>query len=273
MPCKARSVNRPLRMPLPRSRDCPWPSVKDTSSQKDRRLEAISQEGDNTLMNFTTLTYYGPGRIKSGEESRSFELEDDEFHGNETAMLYDAQRHYLFLEAGQGGMAAGATARYSAGFVGRSAAYDMIPVPGPDAAARARRCRQFRKLEMRVALGQVGELDRQAGLGANAAFSEELGAGVVDISVNVGPARPGSLLPECVRALFDRIGRDGDAVKKMQVSAGENDGDPLEVIDLLQHRERREHVLGVDPESRKVPIDDRWAALRDIHADYCNNVA
>ncbi len=57
---------------------------------KDRRLEAISQEGENTLMNFTTLTYHGPGRTKSGEESRSFELEDDEFYGNETTMLYDA---------------------------------------------------------------------------------------------------------------------------------------------------------------------------------------
>ncbi len=240
---------------------------------KDRRLEAISQEGNLALMNLTTCSYSGPGRIKSGLESKSFELDDDESFGFETAMLYDAQRHYLFLETGQGGMAAGATAQYFAGFAGRGAAYDMIPVVDSDAAARARRCRQFRKLEMRIALGQAGEMDRQAGLGALEAFSEGLGAGIVDISVNVGPDRAGSLLPEGVRALFDRIGGDGDAIKKMRVTARENDGDPIEIIDLLQHRERRERMLGVDPDTRKIPIEARWMALRAMHADYCSNVS
>ncbi len=169
-------------------------------------------------------------------------------------------------------MAAGATAQYFASFAGRGAAYDMIPVLDPDAAARARRCRQFRKLEMRVALPRVGELDRQAGLGPIEAFSEGLGAGIVNISVNAGPDQAGSLLRKAVHTLFGRVGGDGNAILKMQVSARENDGDPLEVIDLLQHRERRERMMVVDPKTRKIPIDDRWDALRTIHADYHNNV-
>jgi len=160
---------------------------------------------------------------------------------------------FLFLETERGGMAAGATAKYFAGFVGRSMAYGMIPVVDPDAAARARQCRQIQKVEIRVDLGLVGAPDRQAEWAPIVAFGEEFGAGVVDIAVNVGPDRVGGLV-------LDRV------------NARHNEDDPIELIDLLQHRERRECTLPVDPETRKIPIDARWAALRGIHADYCADV-
>jgi len=241
-------------------------------NQKDRRLETLSQEGDTTLLNLATCNYAGPGRMKSGEESRSFELGNDEFFAFETAMLYDAQRDYLFLETGQGGMAAGATAKYFAGFAGRGMAYDMIPVVDPDAAARARQCRQIQKVEMRVALGPAGAPDRQAGLGSIAAFGEGFGAGIVDIAVNVGPDRVGGLVLDRVRALFNRVEDNDGTIQRMRVRGRHNEDDPIELIDLLQHRERRECTLLVDPETRKIPIDARWAALRAIHADYCADV-
>ena len=240
---------------------------------KDRRLEDINEAGGIFLLNFTTFNYPGPGRVKSGVQSSSFSLAADEFFAFETALLYDSQRRTMFLETGLGGMGAGATAKYFAGFAGKGAAYDMTPLLDPEASARARRCRQFRKVDMRVVVGPANDSDRDGGLGVIAAFGDDFDARVVDVSMNVGPDRTGSLLPERVRDLVDRVvGHDDCDITKLRVRGRENDDDPFEVIDLLQHREKRERTLLVDPNSRKIPVGDRWSALRDIHRDYYANV-
>lgn len=240
---------------------------------KHRRLEDVKQSGDIFLMNFTTFNYPGPGRVKSGMQSAPFSMAADDYFATETAMLYDPEMCLLLIETGLRGMGPGATAKYFAGFAGQGAAYDPIPMLDKEAAARARKCKVFRKIDMRFAVGQATDVDRAGGHGAIAAFGENFGAKVMDVSMNLGPGRSGTLSLEPIGSLINSVvGSDDGDITRLRVSAKENEDDPIEVIDLLQHREKRERTLAVDPASRKVPINVRWKAMQEILADFCANV-
>lgn len=48
----------------------------------------------------------------------------------------------------------------------------------------------------------------------------------------------------------------------------EHDDDQIEAIDLLQHREKRETMLQVDDQTRKVPHGERWDALLKMRQEF-----
>ena len=240
---------------------------------KDRRLERYSLNGDIYLLNFTTFEYPGPGRVQGGAPATPVGLASNEFFANETAMLYDAERKLAFIESARGGMGAGAIAKYFAEFSGRGAAYDMMPMLDPDAAARARRCRQFRRVEMRVAPGPTSALDRESGVGAIEAFGDGFGAEAIDVVLRVGRERSASLLLNRVQRLLNSLsGDEAASIERLSVYGRENEDDPLEVIDLLQHREKRERMLPVDSTSRSVLHHRRWSALEGIRREFLSNV-
>ena len=127
---------------------------------------------------------------------------------------------------------------------------------------------------MRVALPPAGEVDQTTGLGPIAAFGENFGAGVMDISINAKLEKTGNLITSGVRNLIESILKsDDDNIQKFHVKAREHENDPLELIDLLQHREKRTRMLEVNPETRNIAVEERWSALREIHSEYCNNVS
>ena len=120
---------------------------------KDRRLEHYDRFQDGFLLNFVTFDFPGPGRVSQQAPAVPIGLRGDEFFANETAVLYDPDVNLAFVEATRNGMGAGAIADYFESFAERTTAYRLIPRLDPDATARARRQRQFRKVVMRVALG------------------------------------------------------------------------------------------------------------------------
>ena len=156
---------------------------------KDRRLEHHDQHQGCFLLNFTTFDFPGPGRVSQPTPAVPIGLREDEFFANETAMLYDPDEELAFVEAMRGGMGAGAIADYFEWFAGRATAYRLIPRLDPEAAARARRQRQFRKVVMRVALGPVSAVDRDGDVGAIEALGEAFGARFVDVELKIGPER------------------------------------------------------------------------------------
>ena len=265
----------PFLRAIERACDCAFDRRGRYVNLKERRLEHDNRLDGCYLLNFITFNYPGPGRVRDGAPAAPIGLDAEEYFSHETAMLYDPDEHLAFIEAGRGGMGSGAIARYMAEFATAASVYQMVPRLDPYAAARARRFRQFRKVEMRVACGPAGSVDRHLGVGAIEAFGEEYGARHVDVVLTVGRERWQGLMLNSVRRLFglqsDNDDHD-DGIEKLKVYGRENEDDPLEVIDLIQHRETRERPLPVDANSRQINHFTRWHALGEIRQDFLRDV-
>ena len=83
--------------------------------------------------------------------------------------------------------------------------------------------------------------------------------------------RNSSLSLDTARNLISQltgIDRFSTSVERVRITGRANDDDPLEIIDLFQHRERRHDQLEIDPQPEKIPHPVRWNTLREFHREY-----
>ena len=167
-------------------------------------------------------------------------------------------------------MGSSAIAHYFKEFANADTNYTLVPRLDDDAAARARNHQTIRKLKLRVAMGPVTDIDRAAGLSPIKAFGEGYGAGFIDIEIKAQRERGRTLsLASVWNSITPILGDDDENnVTQLIVTGRENDDDPLEVIDLIQHRERRARSLPVDDIARKVLHGVRWDALVEIRREF-----
>lgn len=243
--------------------------LKDING-KYRRLENYDLSGAYSLLNFITLAFDGPGRSALESPAVPINLEADENFSYETAMLYDPEENLVFLESGQGGMGPGAVARYFRGFTEHQEEYLLIPRLDAEASARARRYQTIRGFTFRAATGQVTNIDHDAGIAPMKAFSDGFGAETMKFEIKAGRAIGQTLSINNIWRLIDNIlGSNSDNnVTELKLYGREHDDDALELIDLIQHREKRERMLDVDPDSRNVPHEARWQALLNIRKEF-----
>ena len=236
---------------------------------KGRRLENHDRHEDCYLLNFVSLEFTGPGRSRPRTEAVPINLDPDESFAHETAMLYDPESSLALIESTQSGMGPGAMAEYFEEFANQTE-YLLIPQLDNEAGARARSYQTIRSVIMRVNIGPVTEADRAAGIGVIKSLGEEYDAGFMDIEIRALRERKRTLsLQNVWRSINSILGsNDPNNVTQLKVNGREHDDDPLEVIDLIQHREKRERTLRVDDTTRKVPHEDRWNSLVDIRREF-----
>lgn len=221
---------------------------------KGRRLENEQRTEGYYLLNFATLEFVGPGRTEPAKEVRPIGLAPEEYFAHETAMLYDPKASLAFVEATLGGMGAGAKAHYFGEFADNNENYLLTPRLDDEAATRARRQQTIRSLVIRVARGPVTRSDYDAGIGAIKAFADDFDAGTIDIEIKAQREKGRTLSRERIWRTIDNIllgsadleqGISANNVTQLKLKGREHDDDPIEVIDLLQHREKRERQLQV----------------------------
>ena len=237
---------------------------------KGRRLEHDDKRDGCHLLNFVTFEFTGPGRSAPNTRAVPIDLDPSESFAHETAMLYDPETYLVFLESTSVGVREGAIADYFKEFASSDTEYMLTPRLDDDAAARARGFQTIRSIIMRVAMGPVTESDREAGIGIIKSFGEDRDAGYIDIGVKAQRERGRTLsLSNIWRTIDPIIGSEKQStVTQLRVEGRVHEDEQLELIDLIQHREKRERILPVDEESRKVLHEDRWNALLEIHQEF-----
>ena len=237
-------------------------------SGKYRRLDSHDQRNGVFLLNFVTFEYAGPGRVRRTQPTRPIPMAADESFAPETAMLYHPVSNLAFVESSQGSMGPGAITGYFEEFANRGSTYALHPRTDQNAAVRARRYQTIRNLEMRISVGPATDQDRAAGIGPLRGFGANYGAEYIDVELKPQRARGRTLTLGRVQefiALFTGGNRNMPQIVQLRVTGREQDDDPLEVIDLIQHREKRQIMLQIDGNTRKVPHSTRWDALVNAH--------
>lgn len=239
-------------------------------SPKGRRLENDDKRDGCYLLNFVTLKFEGPGRSTPETPAVPIDLDSNESFAHETAMLYDPETRLAFLESTSVGMREGATADYFGKFASSDTEYMLTPRLDDDAAAKARGFQTIRSIIMRVAMGPVTEADREAGIGVIKGFGEGYNAGYMNIEVKAQRERGRTLSRSNIwRTIEPLMGSENrSTVTQLKVEGRTHDDAPLEIIDLIQHQEKRERMLSVDDTLRKVLHEDRWNALLEIHKEF-----
>ena len=237
---------------------------------KGRRLENYEQRDDCYCLNFVTLEFSGPGRSERETAAVPIDLGADEEFAHQTAMLYDPDLNLAFVESTQTGMRYGAIARYFRGFSFPRTEYQLVPRLDDDAAARARRHQIIRSLTMRVAMGPVTDADRDAGTGVIKSLGEGYDAGTIDIVIKAQRERGRSLsIGRVWQTANSILGNDNmNNVTQLKVYGREHEDDELELIDLIQHREKREYKLQLDDTERNIPYEDRWNTLLEVRQEF-----
>ena len=252
--------------------DCSQTPLVDrygVANGKGRRLEHCDTHDGCNLLNLVTFEFPGPGRSTERAPAMPMGLQVDEYFSHETAMLYDPETHLAFVESTLGSMGPGAIAHYFERFA-PGTNYQLVPRLDAEASARARRQREIRSIQTRVAIGPITQADRNAGTSAILALGENLEGGLVNIEISVGPERKRSLSIAGVWNLVESLtgGSAQHDVKQLRLNGRENEDDPLELIDLLEHREKRERQLPIDMNSRTVDHTVRWRSLIEIHGGF-----
>ena len=237
---------------------------------KYRRLEHCDLSGEYLLLNFITLAFDGPGRSTPQSPAVPINLEADENFSHESAMLYDPAKDLVFLESGQGGMGSGTVAKYFREFAGHREDYLLIPKLDAEASARARNHQVIRRLTMQAVTSQITSMDRDNDIGVIHSLREGYGAESIKIEFKAARRQDSSLSKDSIWRLINSVWRSSDDndVSELKLYGREHDSDNLELIDLIQHREKRERTLDIDPGTRNVPHEARWQALVDIRKEF-----
>lgn len=239
----------------------------------DCRLEHYEEKLGLCFLNFAVLQYLGPGRAALNQPITSFNLNPHDRFAYQTAMLYDSHQQLAFIQSSRPGMTASAIGHYLTSYVWSTGIYFQFnPILDRNARNRALRNNVIRTLEMRVAIRDFTQKDRDLGmsLGEVLSWSDGYGARHMDIKMSIGRGK-GSLAVANVRELVDTaLGRlePGYELEKLRLTCRSIMDERTEVIDLLQHREHRDLQLQVDPRDRTIPYKNRWHALEKIRLDF-----
>ena len=235
------------------------------------RLEDTDRRDGLILLNFVTLRHLGPGRARRTGPARPMGLNADEEFAHQRAALYDHEHRLLFAEAGAPGIGPGTLSRYFKQFADRRTLFLLDPEMDRDATSRARTHQEIQSVEMRVAVGEISSEDREAGLGLTTALAQEFGGSTMDIVIKVNRQYSSTLSVDRLWGFITNITRrtgQPNPVKKLRTKGRRHSDDPLELIDLFQHREKRERELLADDTGRNVPHEERWSALESIREEY-----
>ena len=246
---------------------------------KGRRLEHDDKRDGCYLLNFVTFEFAGPGRSTPEEYAVHIDLDSNESFAHETAMLYDPETRLAFLESTLGGMGSGAIADYFGNFADRDTEYVLTPRLDDQAAARARTFQTIRTVIMSTSMGPATEVDRETGVGVIKSLGDEFDGGHINLEIKAHRKREHTLSKDLIRRIIDFVtgpgpspsfidSEDRSTLTRLKIEGRVHDDEPLELIDLFQHKEKRERILLVDDTLRKVLHEDRWKALLEIRQEF-----
>lgn len=207
--------------------------------QEQARLDKLwyNDRSKYWFLNFIRLRETGiPTKAKIDQESVPFDLDDDEYIGEEVNALYDEALHIIMLQRN----------RYSLGVAGIEEYLNLIwgsdsekiylrPICPNNLQEKANRAPQYRKFTIRFADVKNNDIDTAENRPLKIIFDnfKRYGAVNAEVTVSMGYNRGESLHLETVRETISEIIQNKTMVTKAEVSIKETDDTSVEVIDLF----------------------------------------
>lgn len=248
--------------------------------QQEIRLEDIAPPHSNDndtpywLLDFTKIRFeHGPGKASRHQPIEGFELDADQGFGEETAALYDPQRHVILIQYNHYGVRSGVIKNYFSLYghdQNEVGSYEFNIRMDDSADVRFAQKQIITKMHFKIAPPRMTNAQRRGNvsLGRSLDVSDNLGAETIEVIVSAGRGGNSSLSFDRAGALVRRLmhmrpnGDDREPVlSKLEIAGRDSPVDPLDVVDLLKPKlEQRigDLALGDD---RRYTQRSRWNGL------------
>jgi hypothetical protein len=236
----------------------------------DYRLENCNppkSKGGIWELNFVRMRDgHGPGKVSKTEALSGFDLAENEYFGEDTAVLYDASTGYAIVQYNHWGVrVSGLEAYFSQYRDDVTNLYTLKPKLDLTAERRYQNQNITRRIEIGIDLTKMQNADLKArrSLTQMAEIGNEIGADRLYMTLTIGSRDRRSRLKDSAKKLVDavRAKLDGEAIVKLTAYGAERPDQPFEAVDLLE--EKLEHLeevqVGLD---RRISFENRIKALR-----------
>ncbi|MUG44931.1 DUF6731 family protein [Paenibacillus woosongensis] len=218
--------------------------AKDYRSERARLEEAYLDTDFNFhFLHFVRLRATNiPSKAKLDTNVEPFELEDDEFLGEEVSALYDQSNHVLMLQRNKFSLGPSGIEDYiNLLWIDQDERVYLRPIAVPNSFTLARKPAIYRRLNLRLA-----NVHKALDQGIIASLKSPL-AKIVDsfgkynginaqITITVGQLKDLNLDEETVSATIDDIEQHQSLFTKAELAVKDHDDAPVEVIDLFDSK-------------------------------------
>lgn len=262
----ANILRRARRLPLDGSRTLEI-SGKHFRLQ-ELHLESHLWEGETVHIRMDLI----PAKASLDGQLGSFDLEDDEGIGEETAFLYDDRLNVLVLQRNRYGVSSASFCRYFERIGQLDDLITLTPVIQPEAFDRMMSMQIVRKLDVKLARLNNMPIDGSNGASTSSVIDmiNYFSAPSAHISISMGHQRQGSLrvpsIHEFVQFMRGLSGNPDGELRSLKISGSEGETEPQEVVDLIE--DRMVATATVEPDSdRRVPYGERQTKIRQAWED------
>lgn len=232
------------------------------------RLETAEKRKDGSWrLDFVKFREgHGPGKVSAKKPLEGFELDADDYFGEDTAAIYRPKHKYMVLQYNHWGVRHSAIQQYLSSYVDVDPPniYTLRPKLDLEVDRRLQHKTIIRRLEIGIAVNHMTAADRKAdrSVADVSAIGEAFGADRVYISVSVSGRDPKRSLIGKIKQLAKTFTKDvsDDAQQRLVIFGKDTPEAEVEALDLLEQKltfTAKIH-LGSD---RRLAFDDRCDAL------------
>lgn len=238
----------------------------------DYRLEDIKRPAAGSSiweLNFVRLrAEHGPGKVSRTEKLAGFDMGEDDYFGEDTAVLYDQSTRYAVVQYNHWGVRPNAIAQYLSAY---REDVNNIYTLNVKLDLNAERKYATQAIQRRMQIGidltkmQGADLNARRSLTQLAEIGKELGADRLYLTVTVASGDKDNGLKgeakQMIASALHWLGGDKGALRSLKSYGSADKNKPYEEVDLLEEKlERSEEVnVGVD---RRITLRDRMKALK-----------
>jgi hypothetical protein len=218
--------------------------IKEYRGERARLEEAYyDTDFDYYFLHFVRLRATNiPSIVKIDANVEPFELEDDEYLGEEVSALFDEDKSILMLQRNKFSLGPSGIEEYiNLLWPNENERINIKPIPIPNSFELARRTRIYRKINIRLAnINQYyteSLIDRLKSplKKVISSFGEYQGINA-QITITVGNNKDSELNNEAISNTIDDIEENKDLFTKAEIAVKDHDDAPVEVIDLFDSK-------------------------------------
>jgi hypothetical protein len=183
-----------------------------------------------------------PSFAKSTSQVEPFELEDDEYIGEEVSALYDENNHVLMLQRNKYSLGPDGIEEYLNLLWGKDEETIYLrPICPPNAFELARKASEFRKINIRFAdLKKTNNNNLASKLKSPmkkiiSSFDDYEGINA-QVIITVGNVKGSSLDEETIKDTLDDIQENPGLFSKAEIAKKDDDDARVELVDLFDHK-------------------------------------
>lgn len=215
--------------------------VREYKGERARLEEAyFDPELDYYFLHFVRLRATNiPSKAKLDSNVEPFELEDDEYLGEEVSALYDEDKHIMMLQRNKFSLGPSGIEEYlNLLWSNDNEVIELRPIPMPNSFELAKKPGVYRRINIRMA-----DIDKKVNESTVDKFKSPLGKFIkaygeyqgvnAQITITVGNVKEKELDNELTRQTIEDIEENKELFSKAEIGKRDNENSPVETIDLF----------------------------------------